>query len=64
MFRLELPKGIRIYLVFYISLLELVLNNTKIRLIYINEEIKEPLYDINKIMRHKEALDRYYYLIY
>ena len=28
----------RIYLIFYISLLELVPNNTRIGLIYINEE--------------------------
>ena len=38
MFRLELPKGIRIYLVFYISLLELALDNTKIGLVYIDKE--------------------------
>ena len=39
MFRLELPKGMRIYLVFHILLLELVLDNTRIGLIYIDEEI-------------------------
>ena len=38
MFRLELPKGMRIYLVFYMSLLELVLDNARIGLIYIDEE--------------------------
>ena len=64
MFRLELPKGIRIYLVFYISLLELVLDNARIGPIHIDEETQEPLYEVNKIIGHKEALDGCHYLIY
>ena len=38
-FRLELLAPIRIYLVFYISLLELVPENTRRELVHIDEEI-------------------------
>ena len=37
-FRLELSAPIRIYLVFYISLLELALENARRGLVYIDEE--------------------------
>ena len=39
MFKLELSTYIRIYLVFYISLLEKALENAKRELVYIDEEI-------------------------
>ena len=38
-FKLELPLYMRIYLVFYISLLEKALKNIKRELVYINKEI-------------------------
>ena len=38
-YKLEIPEGIRIYLVFYISLLEPVLRNAKPGLVEINIEI-------------------------
>ena len=45
----------RIYLVFYISLLELVPNNARLGLSYIDEEMEEPLYEVDKIIGHKEV---------
>ena len=38
-YKLDLPKEIEIYLVFHISLLELVLDNARLELSYINKEI-------------------------
>lgn len=38
-YKLELPKEMRIYLVFYISLLEPAPNNARLGLSYIDEEI-------------------------
>ena len=38
-YRLDLPKGIRIYPVFYILLLEKALENTRLGLVEINKEI-------------------------
>ena len=38
-FRLKLLAYMRIYLVFYISLLEKVLGNTKLELVYIDKKI-------------------------
>ena len=43
----------RIYLVFYISLLELVLENAKRELVYIDEEIQELLYEVDYIIEYK-----------
>ena len=64
MFRLELPKGMRIHLVFHISLLELVLDNARIEPIYIDKKTQELLYKVDKIIGYKEALDGHYYLIH
>ena len=38
-YKLEIPEGMRIYLVFYVSLLEPTLKNAKQGLVEINEEI-------------------------
>ena len=43
----------RIYLVFHISLLEKVLENTKRELVYIDEKTQEPLYNVNYIIEYK-----------
>ena len=54
----------RIYPVFYISLLELVPENARRELVYIDEEIQEPLYEVDYIIEHKLVQDKHYYLIY
>jgi hypothetical protein len=63
-FKLELLKRIRIYLVFYISLLEPALSNIRLGLVHIDKEIKEPLYKIKEIIRFKAISDKLYYLVY
>ena len=64
MFRLELSTYIRIYLIFYISLLESVLDNARLGLSYIDEETQELLYEIDCIIEYKEVLGGHYYLVY
>ena len=63
-FRLELPKGMRIHPVFHISLLEPAPDNARTGPIHIDEETQEPLYEVDKIMGHKEAPDGRHYLIH
>ena len=53
MFRLELSIYTRIYLVFYILLLEKVLENAKRELVYIDKETQESLYEVDYIIEHK-----------
>jgi hypothetical protein len=52
-YRLEIPKGIRIHPVFYISLLEKVPKGVKPGLVEINEETQTPYYKINRILALK-----------
>ena len=63
-FRLNLPKGIRIHLVFYVSLLEPALDNARLGPIQIDEEIQTLLYEVDEIIEYKEMQGGYYYLIY
>ena len=63
-FQLNLLEGMRIHLVFHILLLELALDNARLELIQINEEIQISLYEVNKIIEYKEMQDRHYYLIH
>ena len=63
-FRLDLLEGMRIYSVFYISLLELVLDNAKLEPIQIDEKIQTPIYEVNKIIGYKEMREGHYYLVY
>ena len=53
MFKLELSIYIRIYLVFYILLLEKVFKNVKRELVYINKKIQKPLYKVDHIIEYK-----------
>jgi hypothetical protein len=46
---LDLLKEIRIYLVFYISLLEPALENVQLGLVEINEETQELMYKVERI---------------
>ena len=64
MFRLELLVPIRIYPVFYISLLELALENARWGPVYIDEEIQELLYEVDYIIGYKLVQDKHYYLIH
>ena len=64
MFKLELSAPMRIYLVFYISLLELASENARQGPVYIDEEIQEPLYEVDYIIGYKLVQDKHYYLIY
>ena len=63
-FRLNLLEGIRIYPVFHVSLLEPALDNVRLGPIQIDEETQTSLYEVDKIIEHKEVQDGHYYLIY
>ena len=63
-FQLNLLEGIRIHLVFHISLLEPALDNARLELIQIDKEIQTPLYEVDEIIEHKEVQGGHYYLIH
>ena len=63
-FQLNLLEGMRIHPIFYISLLEPALDNARLGLIQIDEETQTLLYEVDKIIEHKEIQDRHHYLIY
>jgi hypothetical protein len=54
-FKLDLLKKLRIYLIFYISLLEKVPKNTKIVILEI--EIDETEYKVERIIAYSETKD-------
>ena len=63
-FKLELSPYMRIHPVFHISLLELATGNAKQGLIHIDEEIQEPLYEVDQVMGYKLVKDERWYLIH
>ena len=63
-FKLDLLKGIRIYSIFYILLLEPAPNKAKTGPIYINEETQQPYYEIDKVMGTRLIDGKRHYLIY
>jgi hypothetical protein len=54
-FKLDLPKKLRIYLIFYISLLEKALKNVKTVVLKI--EVDETEYKVERIIAYSEARD-------
>jgi hypothetical protein len=54
-FKLDLPKKLRIYPIFYISLLEKVLKNTKIVILEI--EVDKTEYKVERIIAYSETKD-------
>jgi hypothetical protein len=52
---LDLPKKLRIYLIFYISLLEKVLKNAKI--VILEVEVDETEYKVKRIIAYSETRD-------
>jgi Chromo (CHRromatin Organisation MOdifier) domain len=60
-FKLDLPKKLRIYPVFYISLLEKALKNAKI--IVPEVEADETEYKVERIIAYSETRDQLYYLV-
>jgi hypothetical protein len=50
--------------VFYISLLEPALDNTRLGLVYIDEETKEPIYKVEEIIGFKAIDNKLYYLVH
>jgi hypothetical protein len=64
-YELELPKRIRIYLVFYISLLELVTLDAILQqdVRDIDLEIQEPIYQVDKILRIRTIRGQKQYLV-
>jgi hypothetical protein len=52
---LDLPKKLKIYLIFYISLLEKVLKNIKI--IILEVEIDKAEYKVERIIAYSETRD-------
>ncbi len=63
-YRLEMPEGMRIHLVFYILLLEPALSNAKPGPVEINKETQEARYEIEQIMGSKLVNNKNYYLIH
>jgi hypothetical protein len=54
-FKLDLPKKLRIYLIFYISLLEKVLKDAKIIILEI--EVDKTEYKVERIIAYNETRD-------
>jgi hypothetical protein len=54
-FKLDLPKKLKIYLIFYISLLEKVPKNAKI--IILEVEVDKTEYKIERIIAYSETRD-------
>jgi hypothetical protein len=54
-FKLDLPKKLRIYLIFYISLLEKVPKNVKI--VIPEVEVDETEYKVERIIAYSETRD-------
>jgi hypothetical protein len=54
-FKLDLPKKLRIYLIFYISLLKKVPKNTKI--VILEVEIDKTEYKVERIIVYSETRD-------
>jgi hypothetical protein len=54
-FKLDLPKKLRIYLIFYISLLEKALRNAKI--IILKVEVDKTEYKVERIITYSETKD-------
>jgi hypothetical protein len=63
-YRLEIPKGMRIHLVFHVSLLEKALKGAKLGPIEINKETQELRYKVDKVEEHKVVGNKTFYLIY
>jgi Chromo (CHRromatin Organisation MOdifier) domain len=60
-FKLDLPKKLRIYPIFYISLLEKALKSAKI--VMLEVEVDETEYKVEKIIAYSENRDQLYYLV-
>jgi hypothetical protein len=54
-FKLDLPKKLRIYLIFYISLLKKILKNAKI--IILKVEVNKIEYKVERIITYNETRD-------
>jgi hypothetical protein len=54
-FKLDLPKKLRIYLIFYISLLEKALKSIKI--VILEVEINKTEYKVERIIAYSETRD-------
>jgi hypothetical protein len=63
-FMLEMLEGIRIHLVFYISLLEPAPKNARPGPVEIDQETQQPYYKAEEIIRFKLIDDKPHYLIY
>jgi hypothetical protein len=63
-FKLDLLRGVRIHLVFYILLLEPAYNNTLLGPSHIDKETQEPLYEVDHIIRHKNINGHSHYLVH
>jgi hypothetical protein len=63
-FKLDMSEGIRIYPVFYISLLEPVPRNAKPGPIEIDKETQTLYYKVNKIISYRVISDKPHYLVH
>ena len=63
-FKLKVGKKMRIYLVFYISLLKSVLKKVRSGLVKINKELQESRYKIENVIKYKLFNNKSHYLIH
>ena len=63
-YKLDLPGEMRIYPVFYVSLLETALESARPGLVEINEETRELKYEIDSILGTKLVDSTLHYLTY
>jgi hypothetical protein len=64
-YELEIPKRIRIHLVFYISLLELAIPDAMLQqdVRDIDPEIQEPIYQVERILKERTVRGQKQYLV-